>query len=184
MVAFKKVNLAVAVQLTTFISILVGICLVIWELNQTRELAKAQLISDNYALLSSNRQVLMGENPASAIQKACLEPESLSSADIEVLNNHFWNMLTPPMRMRNIGLATGIYQEGEWRSFYPNLFPTILSFPYGRYWWKNMSGFIARFDPEISEFGDNFVRSISEKMACNQFHDGYLEDLRTAELPP
>ena len=49
------------VQITTTISILIGLGLVIWELQQVKTLARAQLTSDSIAIYNDIRTAILGE---------------------------------------------------------------------------------------------------------------------------
>ena len=171
----KKLQVTDWVQIVTGITIVIGLFLVFWELQQARELAKAQLISDNVANVVAHRTALMGENPADIINKACVQPGDLTGQDIEVLNAYFWNLLSTPMNIRSIGVATGLYTPDEWQSYYPGLFSVIAGIPYGRYWWRNIESFFMRIDPELAEFGNEFMARHSGENTCSAYPQGYLQ---------
>ena len=69
------------IQLITGIAVLIGLGLVVWELQQTRTLTRAQLTSDHWSEVLQNSRALLGENPAPILAKSCDSPESLSAAE-------------------------------------------------------------------------------------------------------
>ena len=64
---------SIATQLITTIAVLIGLGFVIWELQQTRTLARAQLSSDGWAETSADKRVMLGENFADTFAKRCRE---------------------------------------------------------------------------------------------------------------
>ena len=77
------------VQGVAAIAVVVGLILVIWELQQARQLARAQVSSDSFALASQINAVVLGETAAKVVEKACDTPESLTGADFEILRAYY-----------------------------------------------------------------------------------------------
>lgn len=165
------------IQALTAVAVLIGLALVVWELQQTRDLARAQLISDNHANLFAQHTSLMGENPAAIINKACVQPEKLTGEDITVLNSYFWIQLTTPLRIRNIGIETDLYDPEVWRSWYQGPFLVIAGTRYGRYWWSNINTYLEGIDPELVEFGNEYLARNGTADTCSDYPQGYLDSL-------
>ena len=63
----KRMNIDKAniwIQLTTAFAVLVGIGLVVWELQQVRTLTRAQLTNDMFSITAGNHAAMLGENAA------------------------------------------------------------------------------------------------------------------------
>ena len=61
-------------QIISNVAIIVGLGLVIYELNQGKRLVLAQLTSDDASSLRERNMTIMGESPQDAIAKADLHP--------------------------------------------------------------------------------------------------------------
>ena len=77
------------IQLATGVAVLIGLGLVIWELQQTREIAVAQQVDDSMSRYSNQLQAMMGEESARSLAKACDEPDSLTTEDMIILGYYY-----------------------------------------------------------------------------------------------
>ncbi len=79
----KTTNLA---QILSAVAIISGLLLVVWELQQTRTLARAQMIHDSFSDSYNYYLARMGEESSAVHIKACLTPEKLTPSEIAI--NH------------------------------------------------------------------------------------------------
>ena len=146
------------IQLATLIGVFVGSVLIVWELQQTRELTVAQLESDRHNMNRQSAIALAGENPMQAFAKACTDPASLSAAEYQSLNYVFFESFFT--MNRSLDLATmEVYTEDEWRSHIGPRANWILSTSVGRAWWE--AGRL-RFPPSIRDAVDEIYASLGE----------------------
>lgn len=75
-------------QVSSNIAILVGLIIVIYELNQNHVHARSQIINDDYINIETHLYTLVGENPAAAIGMARTNPDKLSEQDRIVVDAH------------------------------------------------------------------------------------------------
>jgi len=162
------------VQIVTGIAVVVGLGLLIWELKQNREIASAQIASDNSAAILAHRSMLIGEEPASVVAKACDSPEELTSTDIEIMNNYFWSVLNLPIRISTLS-EYDFYSESDWKSRAYDSFATIHGFPYGRFWWSRVRYGVQAVEPEIARIGDESLAGIDKEYGCSGVAAGYAE---------
>jgi hypothetical protein len=84
------------IELLTAFVIVAGLIVVVWELRQSRALAKADLATQAYGQIQGHWQGLLGEHPAAIVAKACSEPKELSDEEVGVywahLQMQFFNM--------------------------------------------------------------------------------------------
>ena len=73
-------------QIFSNVAIVVGLFILIYELNQSHKQARALLVNDDYVSVREHLHTLMGENPAAAIAKARLNHESLTEEEKVVLD--------------------------------------------------------------------------------------------------
>ena len=62
------------VQIITGFAIVLGLGLLIWELQQNREAIRSQLTSDGFIHVGQQHATIMGEDLALVIAKACENP--------------------------------------------------------------------------------------------------------------
>ena len=130
-----------------------GLILVIWELQQSRDLANAQLTSDAIDQIIQIELSEAGENPSIARAKACEDPNSLTNEDLLVLHGYYKAQLAFIMRALLIEQRTGLY-EGVWIEAARARFDTVFNSRVGRLWWEVDRKF---YQPEIVDLGDSIL---------------------------
>lgn len=155
------------VQLLTGLAVIFGLILVIWELRQTREIAKAQLSADSFALYVGGIRAVMGENGARAWAKACDEPDSMTTEDMLVMNLALVENLN---RMRSTYIQQQVSEDltsSQWDDWNGN-FSNIFSTEFGKWWWKSQQF----WEPEIVDEGNRILRE-GKFGTCTDYFDGY-----------
>ncbi|MEQ8859293.1 MAG: hypothetical protein RIC56_11665 [Pseudomonadales bacterium] len=157
----------------------------ILELQQAREIAQAQLVADQFSLRESQRNALLGENPANSIAKACRSPGDLTDEDIEILHAFYHGLLAEPLRVDSIRTRSDFYQNEEIQRMTAVHFRTILGTPYGRYWWERISGLYEQINPTLAAVGSETMRELgNEEFGCSSYPDGYRKLLVGKESNP
>ncbi len=80
-------------QIITNVAILFGLGLVVYELNQSKQLASAQFAIDNMARQTSIQLAMMGEDPREALAKAALHPADLNERDVVALDAYYQSIV-------------------------------------------------------------------------------------------
>lgn len=75
-------------QIFSNVAILAGLVVVIYEINQSRDLAYGQILATSYATINERFVAQMGDSPQLALQKAVLNPDSLTPEDAVILDAH------------------------------------------------------------------------------------------------
>ena len=96
------------IQVITGIAILLGLALVVWELQQARTLARVQLYSDSINAKTEFTAALLGEEPMSVMGKACLDPEGLTLEDAAVLFAYFRSLEDRILAMHQLESMGGL----------------------------------------------------------------------------
>ena len=105
-------------QILSNVAIIIGLIVVVYELQQSRNIATAQLTSDIYAYLLQQQVAVMGEDASHALAKACDDPTSLSTRDKMILSNYFQSILNRTRRAADIDSNSGfnyLADEGRWK---------------------------------------------------------------------
>ena len=76
------------IQILTALAVLFGLGLVIYELQQTRNLAKADLMIQQFALGNDVDNTMLGENPMDSLVRDCMG-ETITPKDALILHEYF-----------------------------------------------------------------------------------------------
>ena len=134
------------IQVVTGLTVIVGVALVVWELNQTRDLVQTQITQDTMTDYSQDNTARYGEGASIALYRACLEPENLQPQDFFILDAYFRNQISRILRLKMPTDIAGY--EANWRRVATYIMDSVLQFPMGKAWLSNYRS----TDPEINQF--------------------------------
>jgi len=137
------------VHILTGAAVLIGLLLVFYELRQAKSLTLAELISQAYFEMLENDRTIMGENPSTALSKACYSPATLSREDLVILHAFYEGQMAQISRLRVLeNIADfGVPWEGAALSF---MMP-VLATEHGKWWF----GENYQSDPKMAEIAEN-----------------------------
>jgi hypothetical protein len=150
------------IQLATAFAVVIGIALVVWELQQTRALTSAQIAHGNMDELSQERTGLYGEELGEILALACYEPWKLTESQAFVLDAYFDNQLLRVVRYWVEVEAAGF--STDWRLLSQRHIEKILGFPRGKTWLEGRFSRVPYAD--ILAFVDETSRG--EFMSCEE----------------
>ena len=149
---WEKVNSWI--QTITGIAVLIGIVLVVLELQQNQEAAQSQLTSDGFGMLNQSHISMLGESAAEVLAKSCDAPETLTTADLIVLDHYFTDVaLTRINRLYSLNRRGSFVSDEYWKSDLGQ-WNGIFSIPAGRAWFR--SGQFS-FPDEVRQFGEDVL---------------------------
>ncbi len=154
------------VQMGAGIAILIGLGLVVWELQQVRTLSRAQLSSDYIAEMNALNESVSGEMLAAALAKACEAPADLTLEESLVVTNFYYASLNLVARIHLLSERDGIYPSDYWRTQLGFLRPVVNS-KYGRAWFRQLHG--VGFPSGLIEAGKKYMSTI-EPDRCSKEH--------------
>jgi hypothetical protein len=157
------------IQLITSIAVLLGLGLVVWELQQNREATMSQLSSDHYQIAAQERAAVLGENAANALAKACFKPTELTDAELVVLDHFYNGMINRVHRMLALSRRGGFYSDDYWKDRMGNLDLLFVSKPGRAYWTSVASVWV---DPELRAAGDRYLADWSFP-TCEEEHSAW-----------
>jgi hypothetical protein len=141
-----KLSFSDWIQMTTGISVLVGVALVVWELNQTKDLVQTQIQQATMSDYTQDNTARYGEGASIALYRACIEPENLQPQDFFILDAYFRNQISRILRLKMPADIAGY--DANWRNTGLRIIDSILQFPMGKAWLTNFRA----VDPEIQQF--------------------------------
>lgn len=141
-------------QLGTGFVLIIGLLLVVYELNQAKSLTFAEMISQGYSESMQDSRTLMGENPAVAIAKSCDAPEDLTSEELLILRAYYNAQMSQIERLRSLEAvaAFGV----PWPVFAQQILRPVLSTAHGRWWFERA---VAPGDAALLEVRDRIMAS-------------------------
>ncbi|MEE2824336.1 MAG: hypothetical protein VYD91_05705 [Pseudomonadota bacterium] len=168
------------VQLITALAVVVGVFLVIYELQLTREMTYAQMVQDRIGNSIQETTNVYGENVADALEKACYNPEAISRSDAIILESYFENKLWEVYRayaLVNIGkFDTENIGSNSFENMSRNYVTRVLAYESGRSYLKKHYAFgseqAALADPVVA-----YVRSVANQPIvhdCKDFLDWFV----------
>ena len=119
-------------QLITNIAVVVGIAALIFELNQTRDLAQVQTFDNAYLSAMSRNLSLMGESPEKSMAKAIFSPNKIGQEDVVVLSQYYSAVIVSWRRLKD-DRAIGYFGDGWEEVASEEAFN--LNTQIGRKWW-------------------------------------------------
>ncbi len=143
-------------QLITNVAILFGLGLVVYELNQSKQLASAQFIIDNIARQTSIELAMMSEDPREALAKAALHPADLNERDVVALDAYYHSIVMGWVANRLYPQRAGV--DLPWRAIVAESARRNLSTEPARRWLRAWAA-----DQEGDLFGGMELAEIAEK---------------------
>ncbi len=163
--------------LVTNIGILLGLAVVIYEVQQTNTIARTQLIGDGYALASVVITAQQAEELPHVLERACFTPELVTGSDAVVLDGYFnslWYSVRRVVELRDLGFGRGDVQEQRLIALTTQ---RIASFPAGRSWYQNVER--ATLSDDVRKIADVAFAEVNAHSCA-----GYLSQFMGSKLGP
>jgi hypothetical protein len=145
-----------AIQMITGVVVIVGVVLVIVEMRQTKDLARAQLASDSWGMSIGRAQAMAGENPAHFYSKLCDGILVSTTEERLVVHNLYLQRFFIIQRAQEVELRGG-FEDDRWKKIATGNFRFIFETERGRAWWKKGRKFA---DEELRNFGDSMLSAL------------------------
>lgn len=157
-------------QLIASIAVVAGLALVVGELRQAKQMAGAQLLSSNYTGFAERELAVLGENPAPALVRSCMDPESVTDEDTRVLQSHYQQLLFALSGMVEVELV-GDFGTERWKTFAAGSLPSLLITEHGRWYWNWVKPTLY---PGLRELGDELMEELGPA-DCAPFWESFRE---------
>ena len=165
------------IQILTAGAVFIGILMVIFELQQTKELAKLQIVSDGWASQMEFHRAQLSENFSQVRAKACWEPETLTNAEVMEMSQYN-NLLLAGINRKREFESLGQTEVNTWEDIALINLSTWLSTKVGRADYLTMD-VNEDMQSEIEKLiSNNTIRD------CREIYAGYLELIRDEDSLP
>ncbi|MEL6869145.1 MAG: hypothetical protein AAFO81_05035 [Pseudomonadota bacterium] len=180
--AKSQITVGDKVQIIGLIAIVISLLLVLFELQQSRRIAGAQLMAQQFDAITDRYLAVMGENAASIMAKACHQPETLTNEDEIVLDAYLNAQFLTIRRVWQLADFGEILTTKEAaRSWTKGVFGYMFAFPQTDRWWSAIRKIYEPVFPEVVEIGDSVSADKGDQLFCKTYFDGWT--LRTEALP-
>lgn len=138
--------------------VLIGLILVLLQMNQNEELVRLQILNQYHDSYVAQESLFAGENLPAIWQKAAVEPQDLSLAEMRAMESQTFAPILRWINLYQLAEA-GIVDEAFWRGQVTLDAGFYFGMPYGRAWWERQrDAFSEEFlPPELREAIDDVV---------------------------
>ena len=143
----KTLNTENLVQIITAIAVVIGLGLVVWELQQAKSLAFTQIVHGDMDGANQMLTSIYGEDLSRVLATACFKPTELDQPSGFVLDAYFDYQLMLIQRIRVQVNIAGF--DSPWQIHAQRGIKEIISFPQGSRWLSDEDWY--RKDPEFAE---------------------------------
>ena len=154
------------------IGVLVGLLLVLLQMNQNEELLRVQITNEFFESYIAADTTFAGENLPAIWQKSVEEPENLSIAEMRAMEAQTFSPLSRWVSLYRLAEA-GIVDNSFWKSQVDMDVTFYFTSPYGRAWWE-----VFKEQLPVSYLPTELKDRIDEKLATtppNQILTQYRE---------
>ena len=109
----KRTNLASVTQIVTNLGVLLGLAVVIYEVNQTNVIARTQLVDAAVAMSQNHALTVMGDDVGTSLARACYTPDEVTQRDTVVLFGYYdalWYGIDRSVHLSSLGYGAALEQ--------------------------------------------------------------------------
>jgi hypothetical protein len=156
------------------LGVLVGIVFLALEIRQNSEIARLQFTEDQHALWQEGEIAVFGDSIATLWERSITEPESLSLAELRMLDAYLAFQLTRVSRISELEQA-GMLEPGTAQTEAQGILPFFFDTTFAKAWWE-IEG--KTWEPEVVEVVDPVVTGVSVNESANKLLNIQRETIR------
>ena len=149
-------------QILANLGLIVGLVLVAVEIQQTRDLARLQLQLEGTLAFQQVEIAMLGESPAEVWAKSILDPQSLSPAELKIIDSDLIHEINQ-WRRTSLMEAEGLAEPGATQRVARNNAWFYFGNPFAKQWWHTVKrdggwddpGFVLIVDTELAALDDD-----------------------------
>ena len=162
----KQEKLSSTLSLIANLGVLIGLVILILELGQNTDHLRLQLLDQISSRAITNNALFLSPNPAPVIEKALLEPESLSYSEFLVMDAYLINALNG-WEDRFFLYEAGLVDDADWRTKIDEEAGWYLGSRFGKNWWRSVARDV--FEPEFAAHVDARVATLGDEESSYQY---------------
>ncbi len=169
-----QVSVGDKIQIIGLVAIVISVLLVLYELQQSRRIAGAELMAQQFDAIADRYLAVMGDNAAVTMAKACHEPETLSAEDEIVLDAYLNAQFLTIRRIWQLSdFGEILTTRDAARAWANGVFGYIFAFPQSGTWWQEIRLIYKPVFPDVVEIGDRVFKEKEGKLFCRTYFEGW-----------
>ena len=146
------------------VGVLAGIVFLALEIRQNSELARLQFSEDQQALWQEGEMMVFGDSIAAVWAKSVIEPESLTLAELRMLDAYLAFQLSIPSRVLQLEQA-GLLDAGTTEESVKSAIPFFFDSEFAKAWWE-VEG--RTWSSDLVELADPVVQGVPTNQTVNK----------------
>ena len=139
------------------IGVLIGLIVLIVELNQNTDHLRLQIMDQINARQFAHNSVFLAENPAPVIEKSLIEPENITYTEFRVLDAYLMNILST-WEDRFFLYQAGLVDSTDWKSKVEQDADWYFGNKFAKGWWENSGKGV--LEKEFADHVDQVLKNI------------------------
>lgn len=170
----RKFSVSDKIQIIGAAAIVLSLLLVLFEMQQSRQITGAQLMAQQFDGIADRYLALMGEDSAATLAKACHQPDTLTPAEQIVLDAYLNANFLTIRRMRELAeFGNFVGGPSVWRAWSQGNFRYIFAYPQSAAWWDEIRRIYAPVFPDIVEIGDGVFAAVGDEHFCKTYYQSW-----------
>jgi len=145
----KKIDTGQMLTVLANFGVIVGILLLVYELNQARNFARTEFLASNRLVFQEIERDMMNPDIAAVWTKAAVDPDSLTNAEVRVMDAFLISLMNY-WRQQWIYEQGGFLNPGETEAELIVDVPFYFGSTFAQVWWEDLRSTHVR--PEALEF--------------------------------
>jgi len=160
----KTKNLNTWLSLGANVGVMIGLVLLVIELDQNSSIARLQLELGRNEIYQQGEFALFGDRGADVWAKSVMEPSSLSNGEIRIMDGYLTNALNRPQKVYDLEMA-GLREKGAALQYMKDNFRFDFGSQFAQTWWKyekdlwGNGEFAKMLDTVIAEVDPNYNKN-------------------------
>ena len=142
------------------VGVLIGIIVLIFELNQNTDHLRLQLMDEINARQFGQNIVFLNENPAPVIEKSLVEPENITYSEYRIMDAYLVNAVGG-WEDRYFLYEAGLVDVNDWKTKVEQEASWYFGNRFGKSWWENSGRYI--FETEFADHVDQVLTTIGDE---------------------
>ncbi len=171
-----KVN--ASLTLVANIGVLIGLIVLIVELNQNTDHLRLQVMEQIRAREFTHNMIFLAENPAPVIEKSLTEPENITYTEFRVLDAYLINALSL-WEAQFFLYQAGLVDSIDWKTKVEQDASWYFGNKIAKKWWENAGKYL--FEKEFSDHVDQVLRNTSDDESYEFWLNSQIKSLSSNE---
>ena len=156
-------------QISSTLTVLFGIALVVFELQQNSDLIELQIVKDDADKIDERILAILPQNMYEIRQKSIDDPSNLTHLEFRAVDAMLWSLFVNRWRSLYELAERGLLEEEVWQRTVREDAP-LLAYPFGRAWWANVNdGDVVVLPPALVDAVDAVLADAPDNASLEYF---------------